>query len=129
MLLKSYAVHHGEVTFPRQSSMSLKSECCSIWEGMQLILLDGTPSNTFILPTATPLSLALFPRLPSPQEGESWYTVCACAKYSVKFTFLSVCHSLGGKDLGTRLHYHLHPFHFVLFKFKDLVAKQHPIMY
>ena len=23
-------------------------------------------------------------------------------------------------------HYHLHPFHFVLFKFKDLVAKQHP---
>ena len=23
-------------------------------------------------------------------------------------------------------HYHLHPFHFVLFKVKDLVAKQHP---
>ena len=23
-------------------------------------------------------------------------------------------------------HYHLHPFYFVLFKFKDLVAKQHP---
>ena len=24
------------------------------------------------------------------------------------------------------MHYHLHPFHFVLFKFKDLVVKQHP---
>ena len=40
-----------------------------------------------------------------------------------------------GRDLGTRLaipsnqishHYHLQPFHFVLFKVKDLVAKQHP---
>ena len=30
--------------------------------------------------------------------------------------------------LGTHCHthYHLHPFHFVLFKVKDLVAKQHP---
>ena len=38
------------------------------------------------------------------------------------------CNSFVMLPLATHCHmlYHLHPFHFVLFKFKDLGAKQHP---